>query len=146
MVRGMRIRQRPCLHAAIFLFAALEFGAANAAPSPTQAAAPSPPPSGSTSRGAEIYENKCGACHSLDQNRIGPRHRGVYGRHSASLTDFNYTPALRKLNVTWNATTLDRWLQNPTAMAPGTAMGFRLASAQERADVIAYLKQESAKH
>jgi cytochrome c len=142
MVRGMPIR-RPSLHAATFLFAALAFSAAHAAAPP---APQSPPPSGSTSRGAEIYENKCGACHSLDQNRIGPKHRGVYGRKSASVPDFSYTPALKKLNVVWNAATLDRWLQNPTAMAPGTAMGFRLTSAQDRADVIAYLKQESAKH
>jgi len=138
---------RPSLHAAIFLFAALAFSAAHAAAPPVRMMAPqSPPPSGSTSRGAEIYENKCGACHSLDQNRIGPKHRGVFGRRSASVPDFSYTPALKKLNVVWNTATLDRWLQNPTAMAPGTAMGFRLASAQERADVIAYLKQESTKH
>jgi cytochrome c len=135
------MRTRPSLHAALFLFAALDFSAAKAAAVPQ-----SPPLSGSTSRGAEIYENKCGACHSLDQNRIGPKHRGVYGRRSASVPDFSYTPALKKLNVVWTAATLDRWLQNPTAMAPGTAMGFRLASAQDRADVIAYLKQESAKH
>jgi cytochrome c2 len=29
-------------------------------------------------------------------------------------------------------------------MAPGTAMGFRLSDAQDRADVIAYLKQQSS--
>lgn len=104
------------------------------------------PPPGSPSRGAEIYEAKCGACHSLDFNRIGPKHRGVFGRKAAGVTDFHYSAALKKLAVTWNAQTLDRWLQNPTAMAPGTAMGFRLSVPQERADVIAYLRQQSPQH
>ena len=101
---------------------------------------------GNPIRGAEIYSDKCGACHSLDANRIGPKHRGVFGRSSGSIPDFHYSDALKRLHVTWNAPTLDHWLQNPTAMAPGTAMGFSLPSAQERADVIAYLKQESVKH
>src|SRR5215469_14890274 len=79
---------------------------------------------GNPGRGAEIYETKCGACHSIDQNRIGPKHRGVYGRKSASVPDFHYSDALKRLHVTWDAGSLDRWLQNPTAMAPGTAMGF----------------------
>jgi cytochrome c len=90
-----------------------------------------------------VYEEKCGGCHSLDVNRIGPMHRGVYGRRSGTVPGFNYTPALRKLRVVWNANTLDRWLQNPAAMAPGTAMGIQVPSAQDRAEVIAYLKQES---
>jgi cytochrome c len=99
----------------------------------------------STTRGAEVYEAKCGACHSLDANRIGPKHRGVFGRKAGIVSGFRYSPALKALKIVWNAQTLDRWLRNPTAMAPGTAMGFRLSDAQERADVIAYLKQQSQK-
>lgn len=124
----------------LFIFGAAS--AAQSAPSPHPAPQKTPLPD-SPSRGAEIYEAKCGACHSLDFNRVGPKHRGVFGRKSASVPGFHYSPALKKLNVTWNALTLDRWLQNPTAMAPGTAMGFRLSNAQERADIIAYLRQQS---
>lgn len=109
----------------------------------SQHSAPLP---GSPSRGAEIYEAKCGACHSLDANRIGPKHRGVYGRKAGSVADFNYTPALKKSGIVWNDQTLDRWLQGPTKMVPGTAMSLSLSDAQDRADVIAYLKQQSAKH
>jgi cytochrome c len=82
----------------------------------------------------------------LDANRIGPKHRGVFGRKSGTVPGFHYSAALKKLNVVWNAQTLDRWLQNPAAMARGTAMGYRLTVAQERADVIAYLKQQSSQH
>ncbi len=72
-------------------------------------------------------------------------HRGVFGHKAGTVPGFHYSPALQKLGIVWTAQTLDRWLQNPTAMAPGTALGFRLPSAQERAaDAIAYLKQQSA--
>jgi len=104
--------------------------------------APQPPP-GVPTRGAEVYGTKCGACHSLDANRIGPKHRNLFGRKAGSIADFHYTSALKQSGIVWNAQTLDRWLQNPVAMVPGTAMGIRLTSAQDRADVIAYLRQNS---
>src|SRR6185503_4089349 len=127
--------------------AALIIATASAAPVPPQ---PPPvlqkaPPPGNSVRGADIYEAKCGACHSLDANRIGPKHRGVFGRKSGAVPGFSYSPALKKMNVVWNAQTLDRWLQNPTATARGTAMGYRLTVPQERADVIAFLRLQSHK-
>ena len=108
-------------------------------------AAAQPMPTGDAARGEQLYPVRCGACHSLDANRVGPRHRGVVGRHAASLSDFNYSPALRRLDVTWDEANLDRWLTNPTAVAPGTAMGIRVPSAQERADIIAYLRANPAR-
>jgi cytochrome c len=78
-------------------------------------------------------------CHSIDANRIGPAHRGVVGRRSASAANFRYSPALQRLNVTWTPENLDRWLTSPPTMAPGTAMGVVVAGAQDRADIIAYL-------
>ncbi|MCB2114069.1 MAG: c-type cytochrome [Parvularculaceae bacterium] len=91
-------------------------------------------------RGAKLYVRKCGACHSPDANRIGPRHEGVYGRKSGSVPDFRYTKALGALDIVWDEETLDEWLTNPSAMAPGTAMGFRVTDAEERKAIIAYLK------
>jgi cytochrome c len=52
---------------------------------------------------------------------------------------------LRRLDVTWNAATLDRWLADPTAVAPGTAMGVGTPAAQDRADIIAYLSSPAAR-
>jgi cytochrome c len=115
---------------------ALALGGAAAAP-----VAATPPP-GDPARGAAIYQDYCGACHSLDANRVGPRHRGVFGRKAGSVPDFHYTAALKASGIVWNAQTLDRWLTNPQALAPGTAMGFRLGDPAKRADVIAYLKQQ----
>ncbi|MBV9833825.1 MAG: c-type cytochrome [Alphaproteobacteria bacterium] len=101
--------------------------------------------SGDAERGATLYQQRCGACHSLDANRVGPKHRGVYGRQPASIPDFHYSTALRKLKEPWGDETLDRWLTNPTAMAPGTAMGIRVPQAQDRADIIAYLRSPAAR-
>jgi cytochrome c len=132
-------------YAMLLQFAALTIATASAAPDPPKTP-PGPqktPPPGSSTRGADLYEVKCGGCHSLDTNRIGPSHGHVFGRKAGVVPGFEYSTALKKLDVVWNAETLDRWLQNPTAMAPGTAMGYRLTTAQERADVIAYLRQQA---
>lgn len=107
---------------------------ARAAPSPRVASLPGDP-----RRGATLYEARCGACHSLDANRIGPRHRGVFGRKAGTVADFAYSPALRKSGIVWTAVNLDRWLTAPTGMVKGTMMGLRVSSAQDRADIIAYL-------
>tara|TARA_R100000005_G_scaffold33903_1_gene15466 strand:- start:7370 stop:7708 length:339 start_codon:yes stop_codon:yes gene_type:complete len=95
-------------------------------------------------QGEKLYDRRCGGCHSLDNNRIGPRHRGVYGSKAGSVPDFNYSKALQKLDVIWTDETLDRWLKNPTAFAEGTSMGFRLRKANEREAIIQYLKSISA--
>ena len=100
------------------------------------------PPSGNPSRGAVFYESHCGACHSLGANRVGPMHKGVVGRKAGTVAGFHYTHALAFSGIVWTADALDRWLTNPQAMVPGTAMGLRVASPQDRADVIAYLRQQ----
>ena len=87
---------------------------------------------------------QCGACHSLDQNRVGPRHRGIVGRKAGSVPDFRYSPALQKLDLVWNADTLDTWLQNPSAVAPGTSMGFRVRKPEDRAAIVSFLESMNA--
>jgi len=99
---------------------------------------------GNATRGATLYQQRCGACHSMDANRVGPMHRGVYGRRSGAVAGFHYSPALQRLSVTWNDATLDRWLTAPTRMAPGTTMGIVTPNAQDRADIIAYLRSPAA--
>jgi cytochrome c len=85
----------------------------------------------------------CAACHSFDANRIGPMHRGVVGRPVASVDGFRYSPALSAQNFVWDEAMLNKWLENPPALVPGTAMGIRVPKAQDRADLIAYLRQEA---
>jgi len=94
-------------------------------------------------RGQELYDSRCGGCHSLDANRVGPAHRGVYGRKAGSAPNFSYSTAVRSATVVWQEKTLDAWLTNPQAVIPGQRMNFRVALPEDRADIIAYLRQQS---
>lgn len=94
---------------------------------------------GDPARGAEAYEARCAGCHSVDTDRVGPRHAGVFGRKAGSVPGFAYSPALRKSGITWNAQLLDRWLADPEALVPGQRMGYSLSDAGARADIVAYL-------
>ena len=91
-------------------------------------------------RGKIVYQ-VCMGCHSLDEDDVGPRHRGVVGRVAGTVSGYAYSPALRASGITWDAATLDRWLSNPQALVPGAKMFFVLPSAEDRADVIAYLRE-----
>ena len=97
---------------------------------------------GDDARGETLYE-ACQDCHSLDKNDVGPRHRRVFGRKAASLPDYDYSDALKSANIVWNEETLDKWLTDPQAVAPGAKMFFHLDNPQDRADVIAYLKERA---
>jgi len=95
---------------------------------------------GDAAHGKDLYQG-CQACHSVDENDLGPRHRGVVGRRAGSIEDYSYSPALKGSGLTWNESTLDRWLTNPSALVPGTKMFFKVDDPQARADIIAYLKE-----
>jgi cytochrome c len=98
------------------------------------------PIQGDAERGKALYQG-CSACHSIDENDIGPKHRGVVGRTAGTVPDYAYSAALKASGIVWNKVTLDRWLTNPSAMVPGTKMFFLLPDPQNRADVIAYLAE-----
>ncbi len=106
----------------------------------TAAPALAAPLAGDVVRGERLYGSRCGLCHSLENNRFGPRHRGVYGRRVAAVPGFHYSKALAAQAFTWNDQTLDAWLADPKRLVPGTSMGARTASPQDRADLIAYLR------
>jgi cytochrome c len=98
---------------------------------------------GDPTRGAALFEKRCVGCHALTGNHEGPRLQGVYGRAAGSVADFAYSPALKKANVVWDKTTLDKWLTDPDAFIPGNEMDFLISKPQERQDLIAFLKQKS---
>jgi len=115
--------------------------AAIAMTSPALSANLNAPAAGDAAKGKALYQ-ACAACHSIDENEIGPKHRGVVGRRAGSVGDYNYSSALKASGITWNDATLDRWLVNPSAFVPGTKMFFKIDDAQARADLIAYLKEQ----
>jgi cytochrome c len=95
---------------------------------------------GDAARGETLYQT-CLACHAVDENDLGPKHRGVVGRTAGSVADYAYSRALKHAGFVWDESKLDRWLTNPSDMVPGTKMFFKLDDPQSRADVIAYLKE-----
>ena len=94
-------------------------------------------------RGAALYESRCGACHSISRNRIGPRHEALFGRQAGTQAGYAYSQALVASGVLWDDETLDQWLRNPQLFIPGQKMGYRLRNPGERADIIAFLKAAS---
>ena len=95
-------------------------------------------------RGEQVYQ-RCAGCHSLDANRVGPRHRGVYGRRAGGVDGYRYSPALQRAEIVWDEESLDAWLANPGKFLPGSRMGYRLKQARDRADIIAFLRRESGR-
>jgi cytochrome c len=116
-------------------------------PAGAEAAKPAEPienllASASTEHGAQVAK-QCAICHNFQEGqgpKVGPDLYGVVGRQVASRSGFNYSAALKAKGGTWTFDALNKWLTDPRADVPGTAMTFAgLANEKQRADVIAYL-------
>ena len=105
------------------------------------AAAPPAQLAGDAIRGKTVYQ-VCMGCHSLDEDDVGPRHRGVVGRVAGTVPGYAYSPGLKNSRIVWDPDTLDRWLTSPQGLVPGAKMFFAMPSARDRADVIAYLAEQ----
>lgn len=92
--------------------------------------------------GEKVFKIQCMACHAVVAGKkvVGPSLFGVVGRAAGSVADFKYTAANKNSGLTWDAATLDRYLQAPRTVVPGTAMTYAgLTKDTQRADLIAYL-------
>ncbi len=101
--------------------------------------------SNDSGRGRDAFEKRCTGCHSLDKTKVGPALRGVYGRIAAKDPQFTYSDAMKKASVTWDESTLDRWLADTESVIPDNDMAFRLNDPVDRANIIAYLRLLSGK-
>lgn len=99
---------------------------------------------GDFERGQSLYQSRCTACHSLEYNGVGPAHKGVFGRMAGKTSGYLYSEALKSSKVVWTDKTLNLWLADPEKFIPGQKMGISVPDANERADLIAYLKRASA--
>jgi cytochrome c len=101
---------------------------------------------GDAARGEAKFQD-CAACHKLEAgaNEVGPSLHGIFTRKAGELADFRFSPALKKSGIVWTPETLDKYLAEPQALVPGNRMPYAgMASAADRADLIAYL-QNAAK-
>lgn len=126
--------------ACISIFAVCMLGAAEASWATTF---------GSAENGKVLYQ-QCSGCHAVGEgarNKVGPQLNGIFGRTAASVEGFRYSNAFQRAGakgLEWHAEELDVFLENPKQLVPGTRMSFRgFKDPNERADVIAYLRQYS---
>ena len=90
-------------------------------------------------KGEDVFQDRCSQCHVLHGTGQGPSLIGVVGRKAAALPGFNYSDALKASGIVWTPANIDRFVQSPTKMVPGTAMRAIVPNAGDRADLIAYL-------
>ena len=96
-------------------------------------------------RGADIFR-ACVACHTLgaDQaNRAGPTLAGLFGRRIATLPGYDFSDALKRLDIVWTPETVSRLFEiGPAAYTPGTKMPEqRIGSEQDRAALVEFLER-----
>jgi cytochrome c len=125
-------RRNPC--GLSFAFAAA-LGAQVLAARPAAAA-------GNAARGEVLYRG-CEDCHSIEKNDVGPMHQGVVGRAAGTVPGYAYSAALRNAKIVWTEDNLDKWLAGPQLFIPGTKMFYQLENPQDRADIIAFLKERA---
>ncbi|HZZ90551.1 MAG TPA: c-type cytochrome [Caulobacteraceae bacterium] len=93
--------------------------------------------------GKALFDGNCADCHGLDaaSTYTAPTLKGVVGRKIASLGDFNYSDGLKaKAGGTWTDSTLDAFLADPKAFAPGVQMFAAEPDPAKRRAIIDYLK------
>lgn len=97
---------------------------------------------GDAAAGERDFRTTCAVCHSTDPgvNKIGPSLHGIVGSKSGAVPGYNFSPGLKSANITWDKTTLDKFIQNPGADVHGTKMVISVPNAQTRQDIIAYLE------
>ena len=92
---------------------------------------------------------KCKACHTADKggaHRIGPNLWGVIGRVAGTQEGFKYSKAMISFGKKWDVATLDAYLEKPSRIVPKSRMTFvGIKDGQQRADLIAYLNEQSDK-
>jgi cytochrome c len=98
----------------------------------------------SLERGEELW-GKCKTCHTLEpngRNLVGPRLHGMFGRQAGAVADFRYSETMKKSGVTWTDANLDAYLAATQDFMPGNKMYGGLAIAQDRADLLFWLKHK----
>lgn len=104
--------------------------------------------SDSASNGERQFQRKCSICHTLtgdSARRAGPTLKNVFGRRAGAVADYSYSDTLQTSDIVWSAQTIDALFDlGPDVYIAGTKMPVqRIARAEDRADLIEYLRTYS---
>ena len=129
---------------------------ATPSPSPSATATPTPTPKPSASAAATsggmadaapaappAAFGQCKVCHSVEKgdHGIGPSLAGIFGTKAGDIPGYQFSDAMKSSGLTWNAANLDKFLENPRGVVPGTKMAFPgIKDAAKRKAVVDYLK------
>ena len=92
--------------------------------------------------GERLFRQRCAACHSLEEGGrgTGPTLFALLDREAGIVGGASYSRAMQDSGLVWDRQTLDRFLENPAALVPGTRMAVRIANDAERTAIIDYLE------
>ena len=94
--------------------------------------------------GAQVYR-ACVACHTLNADegpRAGPTLEGLFGRKIATLPGYDFSPALKKLDIVWTPETVSKLFEiGPAAYTPGTKMPEQRVGGEDRAALVKFLEK-----
>ncbi|HXX07394.1 MAG TPA: c-type cytochrome [Pseudolabrys sp.] len=98
---------------------------------------------GDAARGEARFQD-CAACHKLEAgvNNVGPTLHEIFQRKAGALSEFRYSPAMKRSGITWTPETLDKFITDPQGMVPANRMPYAgMANPSDRSDLIAYLQK-----
>jgi cytochrome c len=100
--------------------------------------------------GAEVFR-ACVACHTLNAEegpRAGPTLAGIFGRKIATLPGYNFSGALKTLDIVWTPETVSKLFEvGPMTYTPGTKMPEQqIGSAGDRAALMKFLEKATTPH
>jgi cytochrome c len=114
----------------------------------SSASAQTPTQGADAAAGQQMFNNACRTCHTVREgdNRQGPNLHRIIGRKAGSLPGYGYSSAMKEAGFAWDADKLDRFMATPDAVVSGNTMKpySGLASADDRAKIIAYLQSGAA--
>ena len=99
---------------------------------------------GNAARGERVFNQQCKTCHSLEDGSslTGPTLHGMFGRKAGTVAGFAYSGSMKNSGVTWDQSSLDKFIGNPDSVVPNSKMKpyTGIADAATRKQIIEFLK------
>ena len=88
-------------------------------------------------------KSACTQCHTLTKggaNGQGPNLWDIVGRKKGGHAGFAYSEAVKNAAGDWSYEDIFKFIGNPAATIPGTKMAYRHPNAEQRAQIVAFLR------